>query len=87
MDRVGAIEPQIATERPAGPTVDFIALDAQGSPVVDLQPSEIEVRIADRPRTVRSLRRVSAVAAGGDRGRGFPAPTAPTATSPPAGVS
>ena len=63
MDRIGAIEPQIATERPAGPTVDFIALDAQGSPVVDLQPSEIEVRVADRARTVRTLRRVSAVAA------------------------
>ena len=73
MDRVGAIEAQIATERPAGPTVDFIALDAQGSPVVDLQPSEIEVRVADRPRTVRTLRRVSAVASAVSAAR-VPAP-------------
>jgi hypothetical protein len=72
-DRVGAIEPQIAAERPTGPTVDFIALDAQGTPVVDLQPSEIEVRIADRPRTVRTLRRVSAVASAATAAR-VPAP-------------
>lgn len=51
---------QIPTETPLGPTVDFIALDAEGSPVADLQASEVEVRIADRVRTVRTLRRIAA---------------------------
>jgi VWFA-related protein len=64
--RVSARQPQIATERPAGQTVDFVALDANGSQVVDLQSSEVEVRIADRVRAVRTLRRVAAA----------PAPTA-----------
>ena len=59
-DRVSAQQPRIASERPSGPTVDFIALDADGSPVADLQPSDVEIRIADRVRTVRALRRVSA---------------------------
>jgi VWFA-related protein len=56
---------QIATERVVGPTVDFMALDAEGAPVTDLQASDIEVRIADRTRVVRALRRVSASPAPG----------------------
>jgi hypothetical protein len=55
-----ARQPQVATERPPGPSVDFVAIDAAGSPVLDLQSSDIEVRIADRVRVVRTLRRVSA---------------------------
>jgi hypothetical protein len=51
---------QIASERTAGPTVDFIALNADGSPAIDLQTSDIEIRIDNRVRTVRTLRRVSA---------------------------
>jgi hypothetical protein len=62
-DRVSARQSQIATERPAGPTVDFVALDADGAPIPDLQPAEVEVRIGDRIRAVRTLRRVSATAA------------------------
>ena len=57
---VSAHQSQIASERPAGPTVDFLALNSDGAPVADLQSSEVEVRIADRVRTVRTLRRVSA---------------------------
>ena len=34
-------------------------MDADGTPVADLQPSEVEVRIGDRVRVVRSLRRVT----------------------------
>src|SRR5262249_51248101 len=37
----------------------FVALDAEGSPVADLQPTEVEIRIGDRVRVVRALRRVS----------------------------
>src|SRR5437762_8254312 len=59
-DRVSARQAQPASERTAGPAVDFVALNADGSPVADLQPAEIEIRIADRVRTVRALRRVSA---------------------------
>ena len=66
-----ARQAQIASERPAGPTVDFIALDADGSPVPDLQAAEVEIRIGDRVRGLRSLRRVSAG-------------TAPTASGPAA---
>ena len=61
IDLISARQSQTSAERPpAGPTVDFIALDADGSPVADLQSSEIEIRIADRVRAVRTLRRVSA---------------------------
>ncbi len=62
-DRVTAHQSQIASERKAGPTVDFVALDADGSPILDLQPSEVEIRIGDRVRAVRTLRRVSAIPA------------------------
>ncbi len=77
---VSAHQSQIASERPAGPTVDFVALDASGSPAADLQPSDVEIRIADRVRTVRTLRRVSAA----------PAPTAagaPARVPPPYGTN
>ena len=57
-DRAAARQTQIASERSTGPTVDFSAVDADGVPVADLQASEIEVRIAERVRTVRDLRRV-----------------------------
>jgi hypothetical protein len=62
-DRADARQSQIATERPSGPTVDFVALDADGAPIPDLQPAEVEVPIGDRIRAVRTLRRVSATAA------------------------
>ena len=55
--------PQVPTERTSGPIVDFVALDADGAPVADLQASEVEVRIGDRVRVVRTLRRVSTAAA------------------------
>src|SRR5688500_4115645 len=63
--RIAAGEAQVATERPAGPTIDFVALDADGAPIVDLQSGEVEVRIADRARTIRNLRRVVAGATAG----------------------
>ncbi|HET7218774.1 MAG TPA: hypothetical protein VFJ02_12040 [Vicinamibacterales bacterium] len=78
--RASARQSQVATERPAGPIVDFIALDADGSPVADLQPSDVEVRIADRVRAVRTLRRVAAA----------PAPVAvdvPARVPPPYGTN
>jgi hypothetical protein len=50
----------IATEALPAPTVDFIALDADGAPITDLQAADVEVRIADRVRTIRGLRRVAA---------------------------
>jgi len=57
--RAAIAQSQIASERAAGPTVDFVALDADGAPVSDLQATEIEIRIGDRVRAVRALRRVS----------------------------
>lgn len=51
---------QIASERSTGPEIDFSAVDADGSPVADLQASEVEIRVADRVRTIRNLRRVVA---------------------------
>jgi len=58
-ERLPAPQSQLASERPAGPIVDFIALDADGSPVADLQPAEVEIRIGDRVRAVRAVRRIS----------------------------
>jgi hypothetical protein len=62
-DRSDARQSPIASERQAGPTIDFIALDSDGSPIPDLQSSDVEIRIGDRVRVVRTLRRVSAVPA------------------------
>ena len=58
-----------AIERAGGPTIDFVAVEADGTPVRDLQRSEVEIRINDRVRVVRSLRRVAAAPAtlAGDR--------------------
>ena len=59
MLRVRAQQSAVAGERPAGPTVDFVAVEADGTPVAELQPTEVEIRIGDRVRAVRSLRRVT----------------------------
>lgn len=58
----GAQTPQTpgARERIAGPLVDFLAVGADGLPVIDLRAADVEVRVEGRLRTVRSLRRVSA---------------------------
>lgn len=60
---------QGAPERAPGPEIDFAAIGEDGLPVADLQRSEIEIRVADRVRTVRSLRRITAARAtlAGDR--------------------
>jgi len=67
-------------ERPAGLPVDFVAVQADGTPVSDLQLSEVEVRLNGRVRKVLSIRRVSAP----------PAAAAPGATArvpPPFGTN
>jgi len=46
-------------ERPAGPTVDFLALAADGLPAAGLTSADVEVRIDGRARRVRSLRFVT----------------------------
>ena len=63
----GLLDPRLAarqsgapTERPPGPTIEFLALQADGTPVLDLQASDVEIRVNDKVRTVRSLRRVTA---------------------------
>jgi hypothetical protein len=48
------------SERAAGPAIDFAAVEADGTPVRDLQRAEVEIRINDRLRVVRSLRLVAA---------------------------
>src|SRR5262245_55517484 len=57
--RALAQQSPVASERPSGPTVDFVTIDADGTPIADLRSSEVEIRIADRVRVVRSLRRVT----------------------------
>jgi len=61
-ERAFAHQSQIASERTAGQTVDFVALDADGSPIADLHAAEVEIRIGDRVRAVRALRRISTAA-------------------------
>jgi hypothetical protein len=50
---------QVASERERGPAVDFIAIQSDGTPVPDLRAADVEIRIGDRVRTIRSLRRVT----------------------------
>jgi len=69
-ERAPAKQTRVAGERSAGLLVDFAAVQADGTPVADLQPSEVEVRLNGRVRKVRSVRRVATV----------PAPAAPGAT-------
>lgn len=73
-DRVSGRQSQLppAGDRPkAALTVDFAAVQSDGTPVPDLQPSEVEVRVGDKVRVVRALRRVSTtpapLASGGTR--------------------
>jgi len=65
-----------ANSRPVRLTVDFIAADASGMPVLDLQPSDVEVKVNGRARIIRSLRRtVTAPApANAEITAGVPAP-------------
>ncbi len=65
---------RIAGERPPGLTVDFLAVQADGSPVTDLQPADVEIRVADKVRTVRALRRVAAGPAPAPAGAGLRPP-------------
>jgi len=79
-DGAAARQSQPTKERPSGPEVDFAAVQADGTPVVDLQPTEVEVRLNDRVRIVRALRRVATA----------PAPIAtgaPARTTPPYGTN
>lgn len=58
-DPLAARQSRVASERAPGPFVDFSAVQGDGTPVVDLLPSEVAVRVNDRPRIVRALRRVA----------------------------
>jgi hypothetical protein len=49
----------VAIERPAGIAVDFVAVQADGTPALDLKIGEVEIRIAGRLRTVRGIRRIA----------------------------
>jgi hypothetical protein len=50
---------QVARERPAGLAVDFVAVSPDGTPVADLQPADVEIRINGRVRAIASLHRVT----------------------------
>jgi hypothetical protein len=78
-DRGLTAQSHLASERPAGPTVDFVAVQADGTPVADLQSSEVEVRINNRVRNVRALRRVATAPA--------PTPGAAVRVPPPYGTN
>ena len=67
-----AQQPPIASERPPALTVDFVAVQPDGTPILDLQSSEVEIRIGDRPRALRSLRRVATAPAGATVGVPLP---------------
>jgi hypothetical protein len=53
-------QPAPVSERPAPLIVDFAAVGPDGAPLPDLLASDVEIRIGDRVRMVRSLRRVAA---------------------------
>jgi hypothetical protein len=77
--RATAPQAPVAVERAVGPVVDFIALNADGTPVPDLQPSDIDIRVGDRVRAVRALRRVSGAPA--------PSPASAPGVAPPFGTN
>jgi hypothetical protein len=56
---VAARQARPAGERQTGPVVDFLAVQADGTPVVGLLPSEVEIRVSGRVRKLRGLRRVA----------------------------
>ena len=58
-DHLSARQSRVAGERAPGFSVDFVAVQADGTPAADLLSSEVEVRINDKVRVIRSLRRVS----------------------------
>jgi hypothetical protein len=57
--RAAARQAGAAGERMAGLLVEFAAVLSDGTPVADLQASEVEVRLNGRVRNVRSVRRVA----------------------------
>ena len=71
---VSAWQAQVASERSAGLTVDFVAVQADGMPVPDLQPSDVEVRLNGRVRTLRAVRRIATSTAPAAPGRAVPPP-------------
>lgn len=72
---VSARQSRVASERPVGLVVDFVAVHTDGRPVADLQPADVEVRINGRLRAIQSLRRVATAAAPVDTdARAVPAP-------------
>lgn len=78
-DRVSARQVRPAGERPPGLTVDFAAVQADGTPVADLQSSEVEIRVNDKVRVIRSLRWVSTAS--------VPAAPGSTRVPPPYGTN
>ncbi|MFB3853913.1 MAG: hypothetical protein ACE148_08835 [Vicinamibacterales bacterium] len=60
-ERAGALDERqrTAAEHTPGLLVDFLAVAADGMPVAELQASEVEVRLNNRVRKLRSLKRVS----------------------------
>ncbi len=58
--RLSARQATPAGARPAPLAVDFIAVQADGTPVAGLEPSDVEVRLNGRVRKVLSVRRVAA---------------------------
>jgi hypothetical protein len=71
---------QVASERGRGPTVDFIAVQSDGTPVPDLRATDVEIRIGDRPRTIRALRRISTAPLPSGTGSQLPPPYGTNAT-------
>lgn len=56
---LSARQSQVASERPAGLAVDFVAVQPGGTLAADLKTGEVEIRISGRLRTVRAVRRIA----------------------------
>jgi hypothetical protein len=79
--RLSARQGSPAGSAPAHLVVDFVALQADGTPVADLQPSEVEVRLNGRARKVLAVRRIAATDAIPAVGRAANPVPAPYATN------
>jgi hypothetical protein len=79
---VGAGGPAGLAAQEGGATIDFRVLNPDGTPVRDLKPEEVQIRVAGRQRAIKSLRLVDAGAGGG----GAAAPAA-SVLPPPFGTN
>jgi hypothetical protein len=86
---VALVSPAMRAQAPpAGMVaVDFLAIGKDGQPVTDLKPEEVQVRVANRARTIKNLQLVRAATAAAAASAAAPAKPAGDPPPPPFGTN